>query len=208
MTQENLPVQSVKSLINTSLTAILLAMAVLFVAVLPAEYGIDPTGLGAKMGLTALSHAGRNTTPSSTENCAPTQQSQTQSSPEIKSIIPVNELQPLDAAKQIQWKDSVKIVIPPKKGLEYKFGMNKGAVLEFSWHTDGGLIYFDFHGEPKGATNGYFKSYLEKMESESSGALTAPFEGIHGWYWENETSRPVTIDLKTTGTYQVLGVMH
>ncbi len=208
MTQENLPVQSIKSLINASLTAFLLAVAVLFVVVLPSEYGIDPTGLGAKMGLTALSQTGRNTTPTSAENCAKPQQSQAQSSAEKKSIIPVNELQPLDAAKQIQWKDSAKIVIPPKKGLEYKFAMNKGTVLEFSWQTDGGLIYFDFHGEPKGATNGYFKSYLEKTDSNSSGILTTPFEGIHGWYWENHTEQPITIVLSTNGTYQVLGIMH
>lgn len=208
MTQENLPAPSVKSLINASLTALFLALAILFIAVLPAEYGIDPTRLGGKMGLTALSRAGRNLSSPSAENCSKTQENQGQNNAQNEGISPANELQPLDTSKPIQWKDSAKIVIPPKKGLEYKFAMDKGAALEYSWQSDGGLIYFDFHGEPKGATNGYFKSYLEKTESESSGALTAPFDGIHGWYWENETNRPITINLKTSGAYQVLGIMH
>ena len=108
---------------------------------------------------------------------------------------------------RIKWKNTVKIVIPPKKSLEYKFAMVQGSTLEFSWQTDGATVYFDFHGEPKGATDGYFKSYLETRLANSKGKLTTPFEGIHGWYWENETDQPVTITLSTNGSYEILGVM-
>ena len=121
---------------------------------------------------------------------------------------PSSDVQPLVANSAVQCKDTVKIVIPPKKGLEYKFAMTKGAVLEYSWTTDGIALYFDFHGEPKGAKDGYFKSYLNLMDKESKGVLTAPSEGIHGWYWENDTDNPVIIQLSTNGTYQVLGVME
>ncbi len=205
MAQENLPAQSIKSLLNACLTALTLALAILFVAVLPAEYGIDPTGLGEKAGLLALVNRDGD---KHTHDCSPPEPASAQHVPQTKGLAPVADLTPLDTSIPIQWQDTAKIVIPPKTGLEYKFAMTKGAVLEFSWQTDGDLIYYDFHGEPKGAVNDYFKSYLEKMESSSEGALTAPFEGIHGWYWENESSRPIAITLKSRGDYKVLGIMH
>ncbi len=204
MNQENLPDSSVKALINASLGAIFLALIILFAAVLPAEYGIDPTGLGGKMGLLALS---KGDFQSKNSGCSNSQQSGAVNSAANDETGANNELQPLPNADKIEWKDSVEIVIPPKKGLEYKFAMVKNAMLEFSWLTDDGQIYFDFHGEPKGATNGYFKSYLETTGAESSGRLTASFEGVHGWYWENDTDKPVSIRLSTRGAYDALGIM-
>jgi hypothetical protein len=38
---------------------------------------------------------------------------------------------------------------------------------------------------------------------EASGTLTAPFPGIHVWYWENTTNRPVTVTLQTAGFYNL-----
>jgi hypothetical protein len=200
MNPENIPVQSTKTLINASLVAMLLAVVILFTAVLPAEYGIDITGLGKKMGLTALSDIAQKRTPSIAENCIKPVQPLADNKTKPSAGNPTNsDLQPLDDSKPIQWMDTVKIVI--------KFAMQKGAELKYSWSTDGASIYFDFHGEPKGAKNGYFKSYLDIMGSESKGVLTAPFEGIHGWYWENETSQPITIHLSTNGEYEALGIM-
>jgi hypothetical protein len=207
MNSENIPMQSTKALINASVMAMLLAIVILFAAVLPAEYGIDPTGLGKKMGLVALSEVAQKPSRASAENCNKPTQNVAESTAKPVVADPNSGIRPLDVSKPIQWKDSVKIVVPPKKGLEYKFAMQKGAVLEYSWLTDGASIYFDFHGEPKGATDGYFKSYLDIMDSESKGILTAPFEGVHGWYWENETGNPVTIQLRTRGNYEVLGVL-
>jgi hypothetical protein len=31
--------------------------------------------------------------------------------------------------------------------------------------------------------------------------LTAPFTGIHGWYWENPGGSPITIHLASSGFY-------
>jgi len=55
------PIQSVKSLIKATLVACLLAVIILLTAILPAEYGIDPTGLGEKMGLMVLSEPAEKT---------------------------------------------------------------------------------------------------------------------------------------------------
>ena len=60
------------------------------------------------------------------------------------------------------------------------------------------------HAEPDGAPRGYAQSY-EKRDAtqEASGTLTAPFSGIHGWYWENKTNKPVTLTLQTAGFYNL-----
>jgi hypothetical protein len=208
MNSKNTPIPSVKSLINASIVAVLLALLILFAAVLPAEFGIDPTGFGKKLGLTKFSQSVNKIPGMEQGDCNIVKQTQIEANEKSIAAIVSDDLKPLDLSKPVQWKDNVKIVIPPQKGLEYKFAMAKGDILEYSWGTDGMSIYFDFHGEPKGATDGYFKSYLNAMDNESKGLLTAPFDGIHGWYWENDTDKPVTIQLTTNGKYQILGIME
>ncbi|MCK9607979.1 hypothetical protein A1359_15730 [Methylomonas lenta] len=188
------PVQSLKSLTIASIFATLLAGLILITAILPAEYGIDPTGFGRMTGLTALSTQTTATSQSLTIAC-PAQNT--------AENLAQNGQQP----PTTQWQDTVKIVVPAGEGLEYKFHLIKGAALEYSWATDGARLYFDFHGEPQGDKTGYFKSYKESTDNQSSGSLSAPFEGSHGWFWENKSSSPVTVVLNTKGSYRILGLM-
>jgi len=206
MNDINPPVPSLKSLLIASAFATLLATFILISAVLPAEYGIDPTGLGKMTGLTALSAQTKATSqplaitlPQPAEINCPDQKYTTNKSTDLTETT--------QKEQQPQWKDSVKIVVPAGDGLEYKFHLVKGASLEYSWATDGAKLYFDFHGEPKGDKTGYFKSFKESTDNQASGALMAPFEGSHGWYWENKSQSPVTIILNTKGSYQILGLM-
>lgn len=197
MNETNPPIQSLRSLIIASCIATLIAALVLTAFVLPAEYGIDPTGLGKKMGLTVLA---KTDTVKATAIPLPTEQ--------VAVTCPDSSEKPSQSAQaDSKWLDSVKIIVPAKDGLEYKFHLKKGAAMEYAWSTDGARLYFDFHGEPKGDTTGYFKSFKESTDKQSSGALTAPFEGSHGWYWENNTRSPVTIILNTKGDYRILGLM-
>ena len=105
-----------------------------------------------------------------------------------------------------QWKDIQTITVPAGKGLEYKFQVNKDDPLKYEWKTDGGKLYYDFHGEPKGAAKDVFESFEIKTQNQAYGLLLAPFQGVHGWYWKNKTTKPVTITLKTNGIYQILGI--
>jgi len=184
-----LPKASIKSLIISCLVSIALAIVILLIAVLPAEFNIDPTGLGKKLGLTVLAQTDTETIKAGVISC-----------PEAAK--------PADGETEpVEWPDSVMITVPAGKGLEYKFHVNKGDKLEFIWKTDGSSLYFDFHGEPQGNTTGYFKSFKESTQSESSGTLIAPFTGSHGWYWENKTNHAVIINLKTRGQYKIKGLM-
>jgi len=103
-----------------------------------------------------------------------------------------------------QWKESIVITIPDGDYTEYKLHLDKEATLNYTWESNGQALFFDFHGEPEGDTSGYFKSYNENTARQASGTLTAPFAGSHGWYWNNESTLPITITLKINGDYQRL----
>ncbi|HIG65992.1 MAG TPA: hypothetical protein EYQ43_10695 [Methyloprofundus sp.] len=181
MNEVIVPVQSLKTLIISMVCAILLAFFILIAFVAPAEYGIDPTGLGTELGLTEL---------------APSTQVNT------KAVLacPVGN-------QQSDWQDIVIITVPEKSGLEYKFYIQEDAEIAYEWSSDSSDLYYDFHGEPAGDQTGYFKSYRESTASQSNGLLTTPFTGIHGWYWRNDSNHAVQITLKTRGQYQVKGLI-
>ncbi len=181
MNDVNVPVQSLKTLIISMICAVFLAFFILLAFVGPAEYAIDPTGLGKALGLTKLAN--------------PVQQ-------KTKAVIscPVGE-------QLAVWQDIVMITVPAKSGLEYKFFLKQGAEITYVWMSDSSSLYFDFHGEPAGDKTGYFKSYRETTANQSDGVLTAPFTGTHGWYWKNDSNKAVRITLKTKGQYKIKGLI-
>ncbi len=181
MNDSNIPIQSLKTLMISMFSAAFLAVVLLITVVGPAEFGIDPTGLGKKIGLTVLAK--------------PLEQN-------AKTAISCPAGEELE-----NWLDVVIITVPAASGLEYKFHLNKDAQLEYAWTTDGNKLYFDFHGEPAGDTSGYFKSYKEATNNQFKGVLKAPFTGSHGWYWENKTQTPVQVTLKTKGQYTIKGLI-
>ncbi len=105
---------------------------------------------------------------------------------------------------QPEWQDTIKVVIPARGDKEYKVQLKQGGSFNYSWQTDNGPLFFDFHGEPTGDTSGYFKSFEKDTKSSATGVLTAVFRGTHGWYWKNSHPFPVVITLKVSGDYQRL----
>lgn len=112
------------------------------------------------------------------------------------------EVQTSEAEQQGNWKDTIVITIPARGDKEYKLYLDKGQTFEYTWGTEGTELFYDFHGEPKGDSSGYFKSFKKSTDSKGSGTLTAIFSGTHGWYWKNTTPSAVVITLKTKGEYQ------
>ncbi|MCK5190205.1 MAG: hypothetical protein KAR12_09150 [Methylococcales bacterium] len=184
-----IPHPSTKSLIWSCISSVLLAIIILIIAVLPAEYNIDPTGLGKTLGLTVLSQTEGDNSKASVISC-----------PETAGVTAKN-------TDTLEWRDTVVITVPANKGLEYKFYIAKDEKLEFIWNTDGEALYFDFHGEPEGDKTGYFKSFKKSTRSRSTGSLTSEFDGTHGWYWKNNISSTVDVVLKINGNYQRLDLM-
>ena len=101
---------------------------------------------------------------------------------------------------------TIEVVVPAGRGVEYKFAMQQYAKMTYEWLTDGEALYFDLHGEPEGDTTGYFESYTIATSNEMKGSFTAPFAGSHGWYWKNETDNPIAVQLLVKGQYEVIGL--
>jgi hypothetical protein len=184
-----------KELLRGALIAIGVAGLLLATTVLPAEYGIDPTGAGKALGLTQLYHAVPATG-------MPDMQGVTKGS----TVSAKGETRQMTIAspQEVAYRaDVMEIVLPPNKGVEVKTHLAKGATLIYSWKTKNGeLVNHDFHGEPVNAGKDEFESFiLGKGISESRGSLIAPFTGVHGWYWKNLSSEPVTIVLQASGFY-------
>ncbi len=164
--------------------ALAAALVILFVAVLPAEYGIDPLHTGRLLGLTGISKAAEP---------AP---AAARATPVATGIY--------KAEPAIYKVDSEDLALTPGEGVEIKYHMQKGAAMLYAWKATG-AVEFEFHGEPDQKPNkDYFESYQldNKVGSDHSyGSFTAPTTGIHGWFWENKTKKEVMIHLTTAGFY-------
>ncbi|HEY3162001.1 MAG TPA: hypothetical protein VGJ78_23725 [Vicinamibacterales bacterium] len=167
--------------------ALLGAGLILVMFVLPAEFAVDPLGTGAKLGLLPLGEVG--------QQVAALEANKTAGAAGQAAIIVPQE-------KPFQ-QESVDFKLAPREGMEYKYRLDKGEALLYSWSATAPVDY-ELHAEPDGAPAGYAQSYEKKPASNgASGTLTAPFPGIHGWYWENKTDRDVTVTLKTAGYYNL-----
>jgi len=195
-------------LLQGSAIAALVAGILLVTAVLPAEYGIDPTGLGKALGLTALHQAAPTAAAPATAAAAmPANPALPTTVPPGSTVSAKGEPRGIAiASKQAlpYRSDTMEIVLAPQKGVEVKTHLAKGATLIYSWKTQGGEpVNHDFHGEPVDAGEKDFESFiLEKGVSESRGSLIAPFTGVHGWYWKNKTNLPITVVLTSSGFYR------
>jgi hypothetical protein len=191
---------SAKRIAVGALVAALVAVIVLVTAVLPAEYGRDPTGLGAALGFTRLSE------PTRTIEIADT----------IGGNENVRELEIPDYGEPVplpnpgihQEEDgppetrTLTITIPAEAETEIKTVLRERKVITYTWETDGAQIYSDFHGHNPELGSDFWVRYREHQEGAGgSGSLVAPFDGEHGWYWLNFNAEPVTVTLTVTGYY-------
>jgi hypothetical protein len=168
---------STKNLVKASVSATVVAAIALVTFILPAEYNIDPTGVGQKLGLTSIAQAAE-----------------------------ADGAAVMGAQASNTEFQTIEVVVPAGRGVEYKFAMPQYAKMTYEWITDGDALYFDLHGEPEGDTTGYFESYTIATSNEMKGSFTAPFAGSHGWYWKNKTDKPIAVQLQVKGQYEVIGL--
>ena len=53
------PIPEGRSLVKATITSLVIAMVTLILFILPAEYNVDPTGIGQKLGLTIFNEETR-----------------------------------------------------------------------------------------------------------------------------------------------------
>jgi hypothetical protein len=106
--------------------------------------------------------------------------------------------------------DTIDIDLGPRGELEYKLGMSEGDSIVYEWNAvnmkSPDLLYAEFHGhtERVGDAQGDLMFYRKASGGNESGALTAPFSGIHGWYLKNDTDEDIVVRLNVAGFYELI----
>lgn len=97
--------------------------------------------------------------------------------------------------------DTFTITLAAFESVEYKYRLEAGATMIFAWQANDTLD-FDLHAEQDGRDPAEYSPSFDQRQSKSErGSYTAPFSGIHGWYWENRSLNDVTLTLDTTGFF-------
>jgi hypothetical protein len=165
--------------------ALLIAGLILVAGVLPAEYGVDPLGIGRRLGLTAMNDVARRVDALAANRGV------------------AGGVRPITPQDRAYRQETVDFMLAPGEYVEYKYHLDKGQALLYSWKATG-AVNVDIHAEPDDAPRGYAESYDKKDGiTEGAGTLTAPFSGIHGWYWQNQNKSAVTVTLSSAGFYNI-----
>ena len=173
--------------------------------VLPAEFGVDPTGIGTRIGLTRLAGA---TPPDIADAPRRVEGRYPESSPDapFDYFDPETLGEPYSRPQSAPFRsETMVIALAEFEQVEVKAIMNRGDAIVYAWKlVEGGTVYTDFHADPHDADRypeGYFVRYRESESGAESGSLVAPFTGNHGWYWLNIEENPVRIELTVHGYY-------
>ena len=184
-TEKDLPTSA--QLLKSTIIAIMVAIILLVMVILPAEYGTDPTGVGKLLGLKEMGEIKMNLL----------DEFQKESSQEnAVSSMDIDHTEDI-----IENEDVVEQTLEPGQAIEIKLEMKSGALVQYKWETSKGGLNYDLHGDGyKGSQK--FVSYKKgRMVQSDSGELQAEFDGYHGWFWRNRENFSVTVILQTSGDY-------
>ena len=194
-------------LLRSTIIAALVAAGLLVTTILPAEYGIDPTGIGRVLGLTQMGEIKASLAKEAgTEKPSPA----TAASGKPPTIQPSADVAAPEMAKPAApdvkqaatAQHTMTVRLKPGRAAEIKLAMRKGASVRYEWSTEGGGVNFDTHGDPVGAAKDFYHGYGKgRNRNADSGVLEAAFDGTHGWFWRNRSNADVTVTLKTSGDY-------
>jgi hypothetical protein len=202
-TDQELP--SNDKLLKSTLLAAVTAGVLLATVVMPAEYGIDPTGIGnliglKKMGEIRVSLAKEAAADQAKSSGANTEVKQTEVKPDAVNAVVASTPQSTGVGAPTPMSNEMQVTLAPDEGAEIKVAMSKGKKVQYAWSTNGGKANFDVHADSQQQGIDYYP-YSKGSEQRAEGELEAAFDGSHGWFWRNRTSSPMTITLKTKGEY-------
>jgi len=202
--QAELP--SSQKLIKSTILAAISAVVLLFTVVLPAEYGIDPTGVGNLLQLTEMGQVKQQLADEASADAAGLLVTET---PDIDNVaeqaVSATLADTADTAVASgEWRDEIPFTLTPGEGLEIKMKMDSGGKAEYSWVVAGGDLNFDTHGDAAGKAISYEKG---RGVAADEGVLEAAFTGNHGWFWRNRGDSDVEVILRTRGDYSTIKTM-
>ena len=191
---EDLPsrAQLRRSSIIAGIGAVFIGVAVY----MPAELGQDPTGLGTLLRLTEMGEIKQQLKAEAEADAL------LHGGDESSSLIDdILGLFVGTAHAQEAWQDTITFTVEPGASTEIKATMEEGAMLFYSWTSEGGRINFDLHAHAGGQDVTYEKG---RGQTEGEGSFETPFAGDHGWFWRNRDDEAVTVTLQLRGDYSAI----
>jgi hypothetical protein len=94
--------------------------------------------------------------------------------------------------------------------LEYMIQMKAGGAVVYSWEVQSisnpQAFLTEFHGHTDAAPGGRgdLMFYEKAAGAKAAGSLIAPWDGTHGWYWQNKSEAPVVVRLRLAGFYELI----
>ena len=188
-TEKDLPTSA--QLLKSTITGIIVAIILLIMVILPAEYGTDPTGVGKILGLKEMGEI----------KISLLEESQNESSQENNaSSIKTDSVEQVMVNNTIN-NDVVEISIEPGQSNEIKLEMKSGSLVQYEWKTIKGGLNYNLHGDGYKGSQQFISYKKGRMVPSDSGELKAEFDGYHGWFWRNREKFSVTVSLQTSGDY-------
>ena len=188
-TEKDLPTSA--QLLKSTIIAIIVAIILLIMVILPAEYGTDPTGVGKILGLKEMGEI----------KISLLEESQNESTQENNtSSIKTDSVEQVMVNNTIN-NDVVEITIEPGKAIEIKLEMKSGSLVQYEWKTIKGGLNYNLHGDGYKGSQQFISYKKGRMVPSDSGMLKAEFDGYHGWFWRNREKFSVTVSLQTSGDY-------
>ncbi len=191
---EELP--SSAQLLKSTVIAAVSAVVILVTVVLPAEYGIDPTGVGKAIGLAEMGDIKTQLAEEAEADRLLDAANEQQSSlidNFLGFFVGAAHAQSAEA-----WSDETTITLEPGDSAEWKLVMEEGATAEYAMIVEGGRVNFDLHGHGSGQSVTYEKG---RGSSGAEGSIEAAFTGEHGWFWRNRDKQDVTVKVQVRGEY-------
>lgn len=170
-------------LAKASAVAVLAAGIVLISFVLPAEYGIDPLGIGGALGLTNLSGAAAS------------------------AVKPTSAGGPVFSQPGGYRTDAREFKLGPYEYIEFKYALEPGASMLYDWRASA-PVTFNLHTDPADKPEDASESFEKGEAGEKHGAYIAPYAGLHGWYWENPGGAEITVRLSAAGFFSTAREFH
>ena len=203
-TRAELP--SSRQLLRSTVIAVVTAGVLLTTAVLPAEYGIDPTGIGNALGLKKMGEIkaalAREAAGEAQRSPPPADAAPSAAPATPKAEAAASQAPTPDPTEKF---DEVTVSLKPGQAAEVKLDMRKGAKVTYEWTVRGGTVNVDAHGDPVNPPAGFYHGYGKgRQMSRDAGILQAAFDGKHGWYWRNRSNSAVTVTLNTNGEYTAI----
>jgi len=198
---EELP--SSRQLVRSTVIAAVSAVVLLVTVILPAEYGIDPTGIVKVLGLAEMGEIKRELSDEAERDHGAALREGV--SPTLIANLIGAVVGRAEAQEPAKWKDEIRFDLKPGDTRELKLTMKKGGTAAYRMVVEGGRVNFDLHAHGGGRSTTYIKG---RGSRGAEGEIVAAFDGDHGWFWRNRDRKVVTVTLMLRGAYSALKQGH